>query len=1228
MRNPAEDRKDALVESLEGCGLSEEQLEKAEKFLRGEAGVCDLGMETCMPYEGTNAADRNKKMEKCFERLVKHKEEDLLKRYFEVVFQIFGVNLHPLYGRLYQSKSFIPGAKRIALQATQYAKSSWYGAGSYKNLLLATEKRELLLEAMTYTDKQYCNTDFIILTALFYGGMNEKPWNGKGLGEEAQTSQGVLGIFSNLLAGAKGEGAQFETSSYATKYPKEFQRYLAMFPEILGAVFGNTFSKEQMEAMRAYVMDGNVGKPVPGIVADAVSKAVFNEKEAKRFIGMAVANYRLSPVIYHFLKVCTYGPHLEQTLDAMVYSPCKEDMAKEILHWYADFKPDDLRFIRWLARGGQGPYAYGYRRDDAATGKVLAAMTKKNPEAYLEAVRTADTDSSQKLVDAAKQGLDQRFYKEKLEPMLGGEKESYRQKVMRQIVPNQDPQVYADSVAVLGGEKPMEVLYGREALLAPTSSYANVSAPLISYAAVYGEDEFYVRCLAFLGLRGMEYTLISFCREKDNKFSEKKMQTLLELLEKGGLDAVHRLKVGALIHDSYWGNAAEKRKVLEKVFAKLLEEHREEALAAFRNAPVTGRIIGIAILERNVSLNRQELYAYLGESSKQVKEELVKALAAHEECMTDLLETLKTSKKAAEREMAAAVLGKYKGIQSHQEELQAAMEKEKSQKVTELIRSILRAGGAPGMEAGGESGPAAGAEGAGPLTADAYVKECHKGGKKRGLAWIYESPMPEVHFAERIDELASEEYLQAMLLAYSGMFNPGINKDVRVLTDALNQQELAAYVGAVYEKWLSQGAEAKKKWVLYAASIHGGSGIVTRLQHQINEWAENSRGAIAAEAVKALTLNDSPMALMIVDGIARKYKFKQVRKAAQDAMQFAAAQLGLTVEELSDRIVPDLGFDERQQRIFDYGNRKFIVRIAPNLDIEVSDESGKKLKSLPAVGKQDDEAKAAQALSEFKELKKQMKATVKNQALRLELALSIDRRWTVDNWKRLFVNNPIMHQFAISLIWGYYENGALLQTFRYMEDGTFNTVDEEEYRLEGSGNVGLMHPVEMDQALITAWKEQLSDYEITQSVEQLGRPIFAVTEEEKGKNHLERFGGKMLNGLSLAGKLTGLGWNKGTPEDGGVYSNFCRKDQEAGYSVELRFSGSYIGDENDEVTVYDASFYSLEDMDKRGLRYDLKKDEKAILLDQTSARYFSEIVYQLTKATASSTETDEGWREN
>ncbi|MCZ2971199.1 hypothetical protein NYY93_29695, partial [Acinetobacter baumannii] len=60
------------------------------------------------------------------------------------------------------------------------------------------------------------------------------------------------------------------------------------------------------------------------------------------------------------------------------------------------------------------------------------------------------------------------------------------------------------------------------------------------------------------------------------------------------------------------------------------------------------------------------------------------------------------------------------------------------------------------------------------------------------------------------------------------------------------------------------------------------------------------RGKIAADAVRALGLSSSKLALMSIHAIAFKYKHKQVRNAAKEALSLAAKTRGITEEELED----------------------------------------------------------------------------------------------------------------------------------------------------------------------------------------------------------------------------------------------------------------------------------------------------------------------------------------
>lgn len=499
--------------------------------------------------------------------------------------------------------------------------------------------------------------------------------------------------------------------------------------------------------------------------------------------------------------------------------------------------------------------------------------------------------------------------------------------------------------------------------------------------------------------------------------------------------------------------------------------------------------------------------------------------------------------------------------------------------------------------------------------------------KTTNFDWAYETPFSPVH--KKDGSCVEDAYMQEIMGYYAMMTQPGANHEAMKLLAELDVEDVACFANELYDKWMGINAEAKKRWVLYFAAAFGGITIIDKIKPQIGIWVDDARGAIAAEAVRSLALNPVEEAIVFVDELARKAKHKQVKNAANGAVAFAAEQLGISKEELEDKIVPDLDFDEHAERMFDYGTRQFKVVLTTALEMVVYDENDKKIKTLPAPGKMDDEEKATSASAEFKQLKKQLKAMISSQKLRLESALSTERTWKTDAWKKLFVKNPIMHQFAIGLVWGIYENKKLVQSFRYMGDGSFNTVEEKELILEDNQTIGLVHPVELSAEEIDAWKQQMEDYEITQPIEQLDRMVFTVSKEERQVKSVECFGGRKLYAISLNSKMLELGWSRGAVQDAGSFFSYYREDADRGYGVELHFSGCCVDtsyDNDSVVTVYEARFYTIGASKRQNDGYAEIKDENALVLKDIPQRYYSEIMLQLSKATASSQETDKDWK--
>jgi len=946
--------------------------------------------------------------------------------------------------------------------------------------------------------------------------------------------------------------------------------------------------------------------------------------------GTAFINYMLSARLQNIVSLCL-AADADSALGTMEWVDVREEMKNRGGCFDQIFGVDSTKLIDWASKNNQ---------------KILREQFCRNREVYLKYLDSCDFDTSNVMFGLIKE-MDPELYQQR----AAGHNLKLQAQLIDLLVSRLDGNAAADLRKYLNGEGGIEVVYSYENTL-KNSYYAGNTARsyLCDYQKACGSDQVANRCVMLM-LMGENLHLWDLTDQ--NKLCSKNVQGMFSAANAEGMDLVRQLNCYAYIYDSSysdsWKSAFED--TAKVIFKGYLQERREEMLTAFQKGGSVGRCFGLTILAEEADKNKEIILSFAQDTAKSVREKLLEILYQRKDWEEDIISLL-SSKKAADREVAIRVIEHWQTAEKPAEEdasqekkaskygplLTQALEKEKNAKVRTLLETVL------GISTDGK--------GSTPLAQGDLVKELHKGNRKRSLAWAYETPFSKVH--KKSGEEADEEYLQAIFLCYSTMETCGVSPSAATLVQELDAQEFAVYVNELFDKWMEAGAEAKKRWVLYAAAIHGGAEIVKKLQHNIQEWPQAARGAIASEAVQALALSPQPQALLIVDGISRKFKFKQVKAGAVKALEFAASQLGITTEELADRIVPNLGFDENMQRIFDYGERKFTVTITTALEIEIFDENGKKLKNLPAPGKKDDETKAAAAYEEFKQMKKQMKTTVTSQKMRLEMALSTERRWSVQAWKNLFVKNPIMHQFAIGLIWGIYEGRELVSSFRYMEDGSFNTEDEEEFTLPGAEDgtqqeetdgedqltnqdqggqgqvigrdrfIGLVHPIELSEDSLNAWKEQLQDYEIVQPIEQLERPVYYRTEEEEKEKTLERFGGVIINDLSLGGKLTGMGWYRGSVEDGGGFSTYYREDKELSLGVVLQFSGTWVGGENDDVTVYDARFYKAGELVTWS--YDKEMDVKACSLKDIPERYFSEIVLQLTRATAAGKARDENWK--
>ncbi|MEV0901331.1 DUF4132 domain-containing protein [Actinoplanes sp. NPDC049802] len=353
------------------------------------------------------------------------------------------------------------------------------------------------------------------------------------------------------------------------------------------------------------------------------------------------------------------------------------------------------------------------------------------------------------------------------------------------------------------------------------------------------------------------------------------------------------------------------------------------------------------------------------------------------------------------------------------------------------------------------------------------------------------------------------------------------------IRDACEPESLAAFAWSVFAQWQASGALSKENWALDALGLLGDDETVRRLAPLILAWPGDGGHAKAVTGLQVLAVIGSDVALMHLHGIAQRAKFTGLKTAARQKMDEVAAGLGLTAEQLADRLVPDLGLDADGSLRLDYGPRQFTVGFDEQLRPFVADADGKRLKALPKPGARDDAELAPAAYQRFAALRKDVRTIAADQVRRLERAMVTNRRWSGADFRRLFVEHPLIWHIVRRLIWMTVDtDGVPTGSFRVAEDRSLSTVDDEETTLADDAVVGLAHPLHLGDD-VAAWGEVFADYEILQPFQQLERPVFALTEEERTVSRLTRFEKLKVPTTKVLG-LERRGWRREAPQDAGV----------------------------------------------------------------------------------------------
>ncbi|WP_439656631.1 WGR and DUF4132 domain-containing protein [Lentzea sp. HUAS TT2] len=417
--------------------------------------------------------------------------------------------------------------------------------------------------------------------------------------------------------------------------------------------------------------------------------------------------------------------------------------------------------------------------------------------------------------------------------------------------------------------------------------------------------------------------------------------------------------------------------------------------------------------------------------------------------------------------------------------------------------------------------------------------------------WADTRLLPQILLADRKQALSAEAARHLLMTA--ALSKPGdIYAGLPLAREALDPGSLAEFAWAVFQRWQEVGAPSKEGWALTALGWFGDDSTVRALSPLIRVWPGESQHTRAVTGLDVLADIGTEVALSHLNSIAEKVKFKGLKTKAQEKVAQIADELGLSRDQLADRLVPRLGLDDAASLVIDYGPRRFTVGFDEQLKPYVLDPDGKRRKDLPKPGAKDDQDQAPLEHKRFAALKKDVRAVASDQIHRLERAMVDQRTWTAEEFHTVLAGHPLLWHIVRRLVWITAEGDS----FRLAEDRTLADSSDDEFTLPEAATVRVAHPVDLQEQL-EAWGEVFADYEILQPFPQLGRPLHLVPREDL-LPHLTKYCdvdhpvGKILS-------LTKKGWERGEPQDGGVECWITRPLPSGGALVASMDPGIAVG---------------------------------------------------------------------
>ncbi|MBE7382788.1 MAG: DUF4132 domain-containing protein [Leptolyngbya sp. SIO1E4] len=412
----------------------------------------------------------------------------------------------------------------------------------------------------------------------------------------------------------------------------------------------------------------------------------------------------------------------------------------------------------------------------------------------------------------------------------------------------------------------------------------------------------------------------------------------------------------------------------------------------------------------------------------------------------------------------------------------------------------------------------------------------------------------------------------------------------------------------LYQRHYSQlisdckGSATKEKGILAISSACCGAAAIAPINTYLKTWY-GKRMAQCNALLQTLAWLENNSATQLLLSIANRFRTKSIQKEAAKLVSKLAERKGWSRDELSDRTIPTVGFDQGVEQALDYGSRQFTLLLDADMNLVLKNPDGKAIKSLPAARKTDDPDLAKAAKKQLSDAKKQLKQVLKMQRERLYEAMCTQRSWRFADWNLYLNQHPIVGRYCQQLVWAIYDGDTLVQTFRPLEDRTFTDAEDEAVTPAAEAVIRLVHSGTVSTDTATAWQTHLADYDVMPLLQQFRPHPYGLPVAQQQNTQLTSFEGHLIEAFQLRGLAAKRGYTRGQTQDAGWFYDYRKAFSSLGIEAVIEFSGNFLPEENRTVALTRLSFRQLPEEAEADYSYSYTElplgDIPAVLLSET-----------------------------